>query len=90
MPAVESDLRATGPGELLGALGEAEGSRGTTAVVRAGEDERPPSRLWALCLALAVLALVTEALLANRILLDARGAASVNNEGGRVGQAADD
>ena len=79
---LESDLRSNGPEPFLAALGAAAGERHTTKVTRAGAETKRDSSLWALLLALVVLTLVAESLLANRILLDAQGGESVKQIAG--------
>ena len=93
VPAQESDLRSAGPRPFLAALGTAAGKRHTTKVTRAGGEMKRESDLWALLLALIVVTLLAESLLANRILLDARTGESVKQtaapQGGRdAGRAA--
>jgi hypothetical protein len=77
VPAIESDLRATPAEAFLAAMGAPDGAGAAKAAVAGTGAERAPSDRWAVCLALAALALVAESLLANRILLDTKAAASV-------------
>jgi hypothetical protein len=79
---LESDLRSSGPEPFLAALGTAAGERRTTNVARADAETKQDSSIWALLLLALMIVLVVESLLANRILLDARGGESVKEVAG--------
>jgi hypothetical protein len=74
-PAAESDLRTPGEETFLSALGsERPAVAGARVRRRAAEDEAARSRLWAIVLGLVAVMLLVESMLANRVLLGARGA----------------
>ena len=73
-PAAESDLRTPGEETFLSALGsERPAASAARARRQAAEDEAARSRLWAIILGLVAVMLLVESMLANRVLLGARG-----------------